>query len=318
MNDFLILGGSGFVGSALCERLVRRSGGGGGRISVPSRRSARVKHLQTLPTVEVVPADVHDDAELARLVAGRDAVVNLVAILHGSEAEFERAHAALPRRLARACLAAGVARVVHVSALAADVQAPSMYLRSKAAGEAALRQPGLAVTILRPSVIFGAGDSFLNLFARLQAALPVMPLACAGARFQPVWLDDVAEAIVRVLDLPATAGETLECVGPRVYTLAELVRLAGRWSGHERPVLALPAALGRLQARVMEWLPGETLMSLDSVRSMQVPNIASGCAPGLERLGIDATALEAIGPGMLAADGELARLNRWRAAAHRG
>ena len=118
MNNFLILGGSGFVGSALCERLVRHSGGGGGRISVPSRRSARAKHLQTLPTVEVVQADVHDDAQLASLVAGRDAVVNLVAILHGSEAEFERAHVALPRRLAQACLAAGVRRVVHVSALA--------------------------------------------------------------------------------------------------------------------------------------------------------------------------------------------------------
>ncbi len=318
MNNVLILGGSGFVGSVLCERMVRGSGGGGGRITVPTRRSARVKHLQTLPTVEVVQADAHDDDRLARLVAGRDAVVNLVAILHGSEAEFERAHVALPRRLAKACLAAGVRRVVHVSALGTDAQAPSMYLRSKAAGEAALLQPGLAVTILRPSVIFGAGDGFLNLFARLQSVLPVMPLACAGARFQPVWVDDVAEAIVRSLDDPATAGLTLECAGPGIYTLAELVRLAGRWSGHERPVLALPAALGRLQARLMEWLPGETLMSLDNVRSMQVANIASGHCPGLARLGIDATALEAIGPGMLAASGEPARLNRWRAAAHRG
>ena len=317
MNNFLVLGGSGFVGSALCERLVRRSGGSG-RISVPSRRSARVKHLLTLPTVEVVQADLHDDVQLARLVAGRDAVVNLVAILHGSEAEFERAHVALPRRLAQACLAAGVRRVVHVSALAADAQAPSMYLRSKAAGEAALRQSGLELTILRPSVIFGAGDAFLNLFARLQAVLPVMPLACASARFQPVWLDDVAEAIVRALADSTTAGETLECAGPRVYTLAELVRLAGRWSGHERPVLALPPALGHLQATIMEWLPGETLMSRDNLRSMQVANIASGRAPGLARLGIDATTLEAIGPGMLAASGELARLNRWRAAAHSG
>jgi uncharacterized protein YbjT (DUF2867 family) len=318
MSNILILGGSGFVGSVLCETLVRRSGGGGGRISVPSRRSARVKHLLTLPTVEVVQADVHDDAELARLVAGRDAIVNLVAILHGSEADFERTHVALPRRLARVCLAAGVPRVVHVSALAADAHAPSIYLRSKAAGEVALQQPALAVTILRPSVIFGAGDSFLNLFARLQAVLPVMPLACAGARFQPVWVDDVAEAIVRSLADPATVGKTLECVGPRVYTLAELVRLAGRWSDHERPVLALPAALGRLQARIMEWLPGEPLMSIDNVRSMQVANVASGQGPGLEQLGIESTALEAIGPGMLAAIGEQARLNRWRAAVHGG
>jgi uncharacterized protein YbjT (DUF2867 family) len=318
MNNFLILGGSGFVGSVLCEKLVRHSGGGGGRITVPSRRGAHARHLQTLPTLEVVPADVHDDAELARLVAGRDAVVNLVVILHGSEAEFERAHVDLPRRLGRACVAAGVRRVVHVSALCADAQAPSMYLRSKAAGEAALQQPGVALTILQPSVIFGVGDGFLNLFARLQAVLPLMPLACAGARFQPVWVDDVAEAIVRALGTPVTAGLTIECAGPRVYTLADLVRLAGLWSGHERLVLPLPDALGRLQATIMEWLPGETLMSRDNIGSMQVPNIASGHNPGLARLGIAATALEAVGPGMLAAGGEAARLNRWRAAVHLG
>jgi NADH dehydrogenase len=274
--------------------------------------------LKTLPTLEVVQADVHDDAELARLVAGRDAVVNLVAILHGSPADFERTHVALPRRLGRACVAADVRRVVHVSALGADAKAPSMYLRSKAAGEAALQQPGVALTVLQPSVIFGVGDGFLNLFARLQAVLPVMPLACAGARFQPVWVDDVAEAIVRALDTPATAGQTIECAGPRVYTLAELVRLAGRWSGHERPVLALPGALGLLQATIMERLPGETLMSRDNIGSMQVPNVASGRNPGLERLGIAATALEAVGPGMLAPGGEAARLNRWRAAVRSG
>jgi len=318
MNDILILGGSGFVGSALCETLVRHTGGGGMRITVPTRRIARLKHLQTLPTVEVVQANLHDDGQLASLVAGRDAVVNLVAILQGSEADFERVHSALPRRLATACEAAGVRRVVHVSALGADAQAPSMYLRSKAAGEAALQWPGALVTILRPSVIFGAGDSFLSLFARLQAVLPLVPLAGAGARFQPVWVQDVAEAIVRALDTPAAAGQTLECTGPRVYTLAELVRLAGRWSGHRRPVLPLPDALARVQARLMEMLPGEPMMSRDNLRSMQVPNIASGHRPGLEQLGIVATALEAIGPAMLGGGGEAARLNRWRAAVHSG
>jgi uncharacterized protein YbjT (DUF2867 family) len=285
---------------------------------VPSRRSARAQQIQTLPTVEVVQADVNDERELARLVAGRDAVVNLVAILHGSEADFERVHVALPRRLASACLVAGVRRIVHVSALAVDAHAPSMYLRSKAAGEAALLQPGLAVTILRPSVIFGQGDGFLNLFARLQAALPVLALAGTRARFQPVWVEDVAEAIRRALDRPDSVGQTIECAGPQVYTLEQLVRLAGRWSGHPRPVLALPDALGRLQARIMEMLPGEPLMSLDNIRSMQVPNVASGHLPGLESLGIEATPLEAIGPAMLAADREQARLNRWRAAVHAG
>jgi len=313
MSNILVLGGSGFVGSVLCEKLVRRSGGGGGPVSVPSRRPARAKHLQTLPTLEVIQADVHDDAQLARLVAGRDAIVNLVAILHGSAAEFERAHVALPRRLAQACAAAGVRRLVHVSALGAHAQAPSMYLRSKAAGEAVLEQSGLALTILRPSVIFGAGDSFMNLFARLQAVAPVMPLAGADARFQPVWVDDVAEAIVRVLNDPSTAGQTLECTGPQIYTLADLVRLAGRWSGHERPVFGLPDALGYLQAWMMELLPGDPLMSRDNIRSMQVANVASAHRPGLAQLGIEATALEAIGPGMLGADAQPGRMNRWRA-----
>ena len=311
MSNILVLGGSGFVGSVLCEKLVRRSTGG--RVGVPSRRPGRAKHLQTLPTVEVVQADVHDDAELARLVAGRDAVVNLIAILHGTEAAFERAHVVLPRRLARACSVAGVERLVHVSALGANLQAPSMYLRSKAAGEAVLEQAGLALTMLRPSVIFGAGDRFMNLFARLQAIFPVMPLAGASARFQPVWVDDVADAIVHALDDPATAGQTFECTGPQVYTLAELVRLAGRWSGHERPVIGLPEVLGQLQARMMEWLPGEPLMSRDNISSMQVPNVASGERPGLAELGIDATPLEAIGPGLLGAEAQPDRINRWRA-----
>ena len=316
-NNILVLGGTGFVGSVLCEKLVRR-GGGSGRIAVPSRRVARAKHLQLLPTVELIDADVHDDAQLARLVAGCDAVVNLVAILHGSEADFRRVHVDLPRRLAQACVAAKVRRVVHVSALGADVAAPSKYLRSKAAGEAALKLPGLALTVLRPSVIFGANDKFLNLFARLQTLFPVMPLAGARARFQPVWVDDVAEAIVRSLGSPATIGQTIECAGPQTYTLAELVRLAGRWSGHERPVLPLPAALGRLQALVMEWLPGEPLMSRDNIDSMKVDNVASGRLPGLESLGIAAAALESTAPAWLGKQGELARLDRWRAGAHRG
>ena len=316
-NNILVLGGTGFVGSVLCEKLVRR-GGGSGRIAVPSRRVACAKHLQLLPTVELIDADVHDDAQLARLVAGCDAVVNLVAILHGSEADFRRVHVDLPRRLAQACVAAKVRRVVHVSALGADAAAPSKYLRSKAAGEAALKLPGLALTVLRPSVIFGANDKFLNLFARLQTLFPVMPLAGARARFQPVWVDDVAEAIVRSLGSPATIGQTIECAGPQTYTLAELVRLAGRWSGHERPVLPLPAALGRLQALVMEWLPGEPLMSRDNIDSMKVDNVASGRLPGLESLGIAAATLESIAPAWLGKQGELARLDRWRAGAHRG
>ena len=245
-------------------------------------------------------------------------MINLVAILHGSEAEFERVHVRLPERLGAACRAAGVRRVVHVSALGAAADAPSKYLRSKARGEAALKAAGLDLTILRPSVIFGERDRFLNLFAALQAIFPVVPLASADARFQPVWVDDVACAIVRALADPATVGMTVECCGPKVYTLADLVRAAGEWSGRRRPIFALPAVLGRLQALAMELLPGTPLMSRDNVDSMRVASVCSGTLPGLDRLGIEATPLESIAPRYLGhVSGEM-RLEAWRARARRG
>jgi len=301
------------VGRSVCEMLVKRSGGADGNIVVPTRRLARARHLLLLPTVQVVEADLHDDAQLARLVAGRDAVINLVAILHGDEAAFGKVHVDLPRRLALACQDAGVRRVVHVSALGASATAPSRYLRSKAAGEAALRAADLDLTVLRPSVIFGEHDRFLNLFATLQAVFPVMPLAGAQSRYQPVWVEDVATAIVRCLDRPATIGQVIECAGPAQYSLRQLVQLAGRLSGHPRPVVGLPASLGHVQAFALELLPGEPLMSRDNIASMQVPNVATGQHPGLDSLSIRPTPVEAVAPGYLGRDQGPARLDPWRA-----
>jgi uncharacterized protein YbjT (DUF2867 family) len=315
MKNILVLGGTGFVGRSVCERLVERSASG--RIVVATRRLRNGLHVRSLPTLELVEADVHDDRQLAGLLAGVDAVVNLVAILHGSPSAFEHAHVALPRRLAAACQAAGVKRLVHVSALGVGPGAPSNYLRSKTDGEAVLQAAGLDLTLLRPSVIFGSDDGFLNLFARLQSLAPFLPLAGSTATFQPVWVEDVASAIVGCLDKPQTAGQTYECAGPQVYTLAELARLAGRWAGHERPVIPLPAFVGRLQAAVMELLPGTPLMSRDNVDSMSVPNVASGKLPGLQALGIEPAALEAIGPGYLGVGVGRGRFNRFRAGAGR-
>ena len=317
IRHIAVTGGTGFVGQAVCEQLVERSGGAGGRIVVPTRRIRRGQAVQSLPTVERVQADVHDERALARVLAGCDAVVHLVAILHGSEADFQRVHVELPRKLVAACRAAGVRRIVHVSALGVAPDAPSRYLRSKAAGERVLLESGLDVTVLRPSVIFGARDRFLNLFAQLQALAPFMPLGGADARFQPVWVEDVAAAAVRCLDRPQTIGQTIECAGPDVLTLAQLVRLAGRLAGCERPVLPLPETIARLQAGLMELLPGEPLMSRDNVDSMQVPNVASGQLPGLASLGITATAVEAVAPAYLGQAPGRARYEQWRACARR-
>ena len=323
MTRILVLGGTGFVGRAVCEKLSEHSSSD--RIVVPTRRETRGNGVRLLPTVDLMVGDINHPATLARLVAMSDVVINLVAILHGSRAQFERVHVGLPQQLVQACKAAGVKRIVHVSALGVNTgmgpgagkDSPSNYLRSKAAGEAVLAASGLSVTVLRPSVIFGAHDQFLNLFARLQSLAPVLPLAGSSARFQPVWVEDVAAAIVRCIDMPATVGKVYECAGPTVYTLSELVRLAGRWAGHERPQIPLPAWAGRLQALAMELLPGTPLMSRDNVDSMSVPNVATGELPGLRELGISASAMEAVAPGYL---GDLFRrsdLDRYRAGSGR-
>jgi uncharacterized protein YbjT (DUF2867 family) len=310
MKKILILGGTGFVGRHLCEKLARLQW----RVTVPTRRASNAQAVQVLPLVDVVQADVHDEAALTQLVAGHDAVVNLVAILHGKPADFERMHVELPAKLARACLAAGVPRLVHVSALGADPlhpeAAPSLYLRSKSQGEAVLQGAaalGLQLSVLRPSVIYGADDQFLNLFARLQRVLPVMPLAGAAARFQPVWVEDVAQAITRCLQDRSTIGKITELCGPDVFTLRQLAQLAARASGinhgRGRPVIPLSRALGRLQARLMELAPGQPLMSRDNLDSMRVDNVASGQWPGLQTLGITPAALAAIAPTFLGSEG---------------
>ena len=312
MKKILVLGGTGFVGRHVCEKLARLRW----PVTVPTRQLDAARSLSCLPALEALAADVHDPATLRRLVAGHDAVVNLIAILHGDEAAFERTHVTLPRQLAQACAQAGVPQLVHISAL--GVHAPaSMYLRSKAAGEAALREVadahGLRLDVLRPSVIFGAEDRFLNLFARLQRLVPVLALAGADAQFQPVWVEDVAEAVLRSLQQTGPRGVLLEACGPEVYTLRELVQLAGRCAGAGRPILPLPAALGRLQALLMEHLPGPTLMSRDNLDSMRTPNVATGQLPGLSALGIQPGALSAIAPAYLAGRGPRSDLNRLRA-----
>jgi NADH dehydrogenase len=294
MARICVLGGSGFVGRHLVEKLVER----GVFVVVPSRRRERAKHLITLPTVDVVQADVHDPAALAQLVARCDAVINLVGILHGRRGEpygsdFARVHVELPKRAIAACLAAGVPRFVHVSALKAAPDAPSEYLRSKADGEGAIvaARGGIGTTIFRPSVVFGPEDRFLNLFAELQRVLPIVFLGSPDAKFQPVYVGDVARAIATSLDDPDAAGRAYDLAGPKVYTLRELVEYAGELAGHPRPIIALGPRLSYLQAWAMEFAPVK-LLSRDNVASMKVDSVSAEPLP----YGLTATPLDAVAP----------------------
>lgn len=307
MSNVLILGGSGFVGSHLLRLLARDCFG----ITVPTRRRERARDLTVNPTAWIVEADIHDDATLARLMQDKDVVINLVGILRG---DFQRVHVDLPRRVAAAAAKAGVPRLLHMSALGAAPDAPSQYLRSKAAGEAAVRSVvdaaggKLAVTVFRPSVIFGDHDSFLNLFARLQGLAPVLPLACPDAQFQPVWVDDVARAFMASFDDGESFDRAYDLCGPRVYTLRELVAYTGQLTGHRRPIIALSDSLSYLQAALMEWLPGAP-MSRDNYYSMQKPNV---CAAGCRfPFGIRPTALEVIAPTYLGKENHQGRLERY-------
>ncbi len=329
MPNFVVFGGSGFIGSQLVARLAAT----GSRVLVPTRRRERARHLLPLPTVDLVQIDTFDSATLQRLVQGRDAVVNLVGILHGRRgrpygADFARAHVRLPQKLAEACAACGVPRLVHLSALGADSHGPSMYLRSKGDGEAAVRadEPGLQWTIFRPSVVFGEGDRFLNLFASLQRRLPLLPLGGASQRFAPVHVGDVAQAIAASLvgaRRRETIGRIYELGGPKVYTLGELARLAGAMAGvrggRGRPVIGLPHVAAVALAWLMEWAPGGPLMSRDNLDSMRVPSVPSGTLAGFApELGVARPAsIEALAPVWLRRLGQQAEYDSWRTHAGR-
>ncbi len=298
-RSILLIGGSGFIGTRIASQLAAA----GCSVIVPTRRQARARHLLVLPTVQVVEADVFDPATLDALLQRCDAVINLVGVLHSRPGQpwgsaFERAHVELPRRIVQACRRQHVRRVLHMCALGAAPDAASMYQRSKAAGEQVVLNSGLDATSFRPSVVFGPDDKFLNLFAQLQQLAPAMALGGADARFQPVFVGDVAEAFVQALDERDAFGRVYELVGPHVYTLRELVRLAGVYSGHPRPVLALPDAIARLQAFLLEHLPGGPLMSRDNLDSMKADNVASGRYPLPPHW--HPQALEAVAPGYLA------------------
>ncbi|CAM2139543.1 Complex I NDUFA9 subunit family protein [Pararobbsia alpina] len=315
-NTVAVLGGSGFVGASVINRLVAR----GHKVKVATRRRSHAQHLLMLP-VDVVETNIHDTDRLVQFVSGCDAVINLVGVLHGGTGDpygpgFSVAHVELPQKLVLACRAAKLRRIVHVSALPADPEGPSMYLRSKGDGERVLREArDLQMTIFRPSVVFGPGDRFLNTFADLQRLFPVIPLACPDAKIQPIFIGDLADAIVNSIDLDLTLNNTYDVAGPRVYTLEELVHYAGLAIGRPRKIIRMPTSLAHLQALTFEMMPGEPPITRDNLASLTVPSTSDVRLP--PELGVQLTSLEAVATDYLRGSALQARLDGYRASAHR-
>lgn len=310
INDICVLGGSGFVGVHVCNQLAAR----GYRVTVPSHYRERAKvDLITLPTVDVTTADIHDAETLRRLTRGCDAVVNLVGVLHGGRgrASFQQCHVELARKVVDACRRNGVRRLLHMSALNAGVGAPSEYLKSKGEAEDVVRQSGLDFTIFRPSVIFGREDRFLNLFAQMLRMMPVVPLGSPDARFKPVYVEDVAAAFAESLTRLESLGRTYDLVGPKVYTLRELVRYVGKLTGRRRPIAGLGDGLSRMQASLMGLSPVK-LLTRDNYLSMKVDSVSQQAFP----FGLRPTPLEAVAPTWLANRTPRARYQMFRDRSH--
>ena len=313
-----IFGGSGFVGSVLANRLVEQ----GYSLRIFTRDREHARHLWLLPDTTVVAVDTGDQDRLQAGLDGCAAAVNLIGILNergDSGAGFRRAHVDTVAHLIKACKTVDVPHLLHLSALKADSGGPSHYLRTKGEAEKLLlAEHGrrLRVTIVRPSVIFGPHDDFLNRFARMLALAPgIFPLACAGAKLQPVYVGDVAEACVRMLQSPAAARTTYDLGGPAVLTLREIVEYVA--SVCERPTRVIPLGpgLSTMLARLLEFAPGKPL-SRDNLRSLEVDSILSG-ANGLTALGIEPQPLAALVPRYLARQSLRGRYNQFRRTAGR-
>ena len=294
-----LFGGSGFIG----RHLVRRFADAGARLRVVTRDPAAALHLAALGKpgqIALVAGDPVAEAPLAAAVADAALVVNLVGILfEKGRQSFRAVHVEAARRIAEAATRAGAVRLIQVSAIGASPEAPARYGRSKAAGEAAVREVFPGATVLRPGIVFGPEDDFFNRFAKLARFSPALPLFGGGqTRFQPVYVGDVAEAALRVAGDPATAGQTFELGGPGIYSFREVLEIVLRETGRRRLMLPLPFWVARLQAVFLELLPAPPL-TRDQVNLLLRDNLAAAGAPGLAELGITATAVEAVVPGYL-------------------
>ncbi|MEQ8814440.1 MAG: complex I NDUFA9 subunit family protein [Thalassobaculum sp.] len=294
-----VFGASGFIGRNVVRELAAR----GVRVNAVCRDAEHAKFLKPMGVVgQVTPmrADVTDPAAVARAVAGADMVVNLVGILHQSGRNtFDAVQATAPGSIAKAAAAAGARAMVHVSAIGADAGSRSAYAHSKAAGEAAVRAAFPAATILRPSIVYGPDDSFFNRFAAMAQVMPVLPLIGGGTtRFQPVYVDDVADAAMAALDRPEAAGADYELGGPSVYTFRQLLELMLAEIRRKRMLVPLPFWLAALQGAILELLPVPPL-TRDQVELLKSDNVVAPGAKTLADLGIEATPLEIVVPSYL-------------------
>jgi uncharacterized protein YbjT (DUF2867 family) len=298
---FTIFGGTGFIGRYVVERLADR----GARILVISRSPrSHAQHLQPLGSVDQIvaqSADLSSETALRRAVAGAAGVINLIGILYETgRQQFAEIHGALAGRIAAAAHAEGVGRLVQISAIGADPGSASAYARSKAEGERRVHEAFPGATILRPSIVVGPEDGFFNRFAAMARVLPALPLIGGGqTRFQPVYVGDVAQAVIAALQRDDARGKTYELGGPQTYTFAELMRYMLQVLGRRRLLVNLPFGIATLQARFLELLP-EPLLTRDQVELLKRDNVVSPGMPGLEALGITPTPIELIVPQYLA------------------
>ena len=294
-----VFGGAGFIGRHLVRQLARR----GWRVRVATRDPSRALSLKPSGAVgQIAPifVNVHDDASVAAAVRDADYVINLIGVLYETRREpFQKMHVEVAGRIATAAAAAGCRRMVQISALGADAQAKAAYAKTKAAGEEAVRAAFPTASILRPSIVFGPEDQFYNLFADMARMSPVLPLIGGGeTRFQPVYVVDVADAIMACLDRADALGKTFEVGGPLTYTFREVLTYIMDVTRRPRPLITLPWGIARLQGRILQQLP-KPLLTVDQVTMLETDNVLTGANPDLSALGISPTAAEAIVPSYL-------------------
>ncbi|MDR9433716.1 MAG: complex I NDUFA9 subunit family protein [Spiribacter sp.] len=316
IHSVCILGGSGFVGRQIANRLANTDI----KIKVLTRHRERNRHLLPIPNLELIEANIHNPDALREHLEGVDALINLVAVLNEENKpgrRFDDVHVKLVEHLVSACRDSGVKRLLHMSSLGAAPDAPSRYQQTKGEGERIALAAGgddFAVTVFKPSVVFGPSDGFLNTFASVLQKTPMMPLPTPNARFQPVYVDDVAKAFEQSLEERNTFAQTYELGGPTTYTLETLVRYVAQLLGLRRVIIGLPDGLSRLQGRILQHVPGKPY-TFDNYLSSQIDNVCEH--NGLPDLGIHPTALEAVAPGYLGGGGSRGRYDEWRRGAGR-